>query len=74
MIGRAESALSSIGGIADNLELLYGKYEDAFCEQAYMKPSVWMPPNVTGALKALLRALSSVYPIPSVWMLPKVTG
>jgi len=66
VIGRAESALSSIGGIADNLELLYGKYEDAFCEQAYIKPSVWMPPNVTGALNALLWALSLVHPILSV--------
>ncbi len=66
MVGRAESALSSIGGIADNLELLYGKYEDAFCEQAYMKPSVWMPPNVTGAREALPQALSLVHPILSV--------
>lgn len=55
VIGRAEGALSSIGGIADNLELLYGKYEDAFCKPAYTIPSAWMPPNVTGAPPACHR-------------------
>ncbi|KAK9846303.1 hypothetical protein WJX81_001261 [Elliptochloris bilobata] len=48
VVTHAESALVSVGGIADNLQLLYSKYEAAFCKPAYVVPSVWMPPNVTG--------------------------
>ena len=50
VVSHAESALLSVDGIADQLQLLYGKFEDAFCKPAYVVPSAWMPPNVTGAL------------------------
>ena len=49
VVTRAESALVSANGIADQLQVLYSRYEDAFCQPAYVVPSVWMPPNVTGA-------------------------
>ena len=49
MVTRTESALVSANGIADQLQVLYSRYEDAFCQPAYVVPSVWMPPNVTGA-------------------------
>ncbi len=56
VVARAQGAALSIGGIADNLQSLYGKYEDAFCMPAYVVPSVWKPPNVTGTSILFLSA------------------